>query len=342
MKATVSSRPHDGVDAAAAARRLCRRGFVIAVVCAMVVACAVESEPDAPGSPADTMPAAAAAMPLPDLIVAERGGFIPEGIEYDMANGRLLTGSLSEGTIFEIHPDGSVVPAVSDPDLVSSVGIEVDELRDRLLVANSDFAVFQNGAPGQAKLGVYNLASGDRIAMVDLAAAIPDVGADAAYFANDVVAADDGAAYVTDTQMNLIYRVSPEYEASVLHRFGDGGAGPNGIVEHPAGYLLVARGATLWKVPLDNPAGAAEVTLPEEIPGQDGMVWSAGRLAIVSSANRVVALTSSDDWVTADLAAAAGYDTPATTAAVVGDDVYVVHPAFAGDTPPSFERVVFR
>ena len=131
------------------------------------------------------------------------------------------------------------------------------------------------------------------------------------------------------------------YEASVLHRFDDG-AGPNGIVEHPGGYLLVARGATLWKVPLDNPAGAAEWTLPEEIPGQDGMVWSAGRLAIVSSANRVVALTSSDDWVTADLAAAAGYDTPATTAAVVGDDVYVVHPTFAGDDPPSIERVVFR
>ena len=153
MKATVSSRPHDGVDAAAAARRLCRRGFVIAVVCAMVVACAVESEPDAPGSPADTMPAAAAAMPLPDLIVAERGGFIPEGIEYDMANGRLLTGSLSEGTIFEIHPDGSVVPAVSDPDLVSSVGIEVDELRDRLLVANSDFAVFQKRCPRSGETG---------------------------------------------------------------------------------------------------------------------------------------------------------------------------------------------
>ena len=49
MKATVSSRPHDGVDAAAAARRLCRRGFVIAVVCAMVVAgdCGVLLEAEA-------------------------------------------------------------------------------------------------------------------------------------------------------------------------------------------------------------------------------------------------------------------------------------------------------
>ena len=320
-----------------ARRHLAGSWVLVAALCVVMGGCGGEPQPDVAASAP-----ARVAESLPDVIVAQRGGFIPEGVEYDMTHGRLLTGSLSEGTIFEIQPDGGVVPAVSDPDLVSSVGIEVDELRGRLLVANSDFAVFQGGATGQAKLGVYDLASGDRIAMVDLAAAIPDAGADAAYFANDVVAADDGAAYVTDTRMNLIYRVSPEYEASVFHRFDDGGAGPNGIVDHPGGYLLVARGATLWKVPLDNPGGAAEVTLPEEIPGQDGMVWSAGRLAIVSSANRVVALTSADDWVTADLAAAASYETQATTAAVVGDDIFVVHPTFAGDDPPSFERVVFQ
>ena len=118
---------------------------------------------------------------------------------------------------------------------------------------------------------------------------------------------------------------------------------PNGIVHHPGGYLLVARGATLWKVPLDDPGTAAEVTLPEEVPGQDGMVWTAGRLAIVSnSANRVVALTSDDDWATAQIAGVASYEEQATTAAVVGDDVYVVHPHFADEDPPSFERVTFE
>ena len=30
---------------------------------------------------------------IPDRIVAERAGFIPEGIEYDTNNGRFLTGS---------------------------------------------------------------------------------------------------------------------------------------------------------------------------------------------------------------------------------------------------------
>ena len=114
-------------------------------------------------------------------------------------------------------------------------------------------------------------------------------------------------------------------------------------MHHPGGYLLVARGATLWKVPLDDPAASSEVTLPQEVPGQDGMVWSAGRLAIVSnSANQVVALTSDDDWATASVAGVAPFEIQGTTAAVVGDDVYVVHPHFADEDPPSITRVTFE
>ena len=313
---------------------------VIAIAGALLAACGSEPEEAATAPP----PEAAPAPPmLPDVIVAERGGFIPEGVEYDMDNGRLLTGSLSEGSVFQLHEDGRVTPLVTDPDLVSSVGIEADELRDRLLVANSDRSVFEGGTRGQAMMGVYNLTSGERIAMVDLAAAVEDAGDDAAFFANDVAVADDGTAYVTDTRMNLVYRVNTDYAASVFHRFDDDGAGPNGIVEHPAGYLLVARGDALWKVPIADPASATAVMLPEDIPGQDGMVWSAGRLAIVSNSdNRVVALTSSDEWMTADLAGVATYEPQATTAAVVGDDVYVVHPHFADDDPPSVTRVEFQ
>ena len=290
----------------------------------------------------DIVPAPLAAAP-PDVIVAERGGFIPEGVEYDQRNRRFLTGSLSEGSIFEIQNDGRLVTVVSDPDLVSSVGIEVDELRHRLLVANSDRAVFDGGVTGHAKLGVYDLTSGDRIATVDLGAVVTDVGDDTAHFANDVAVADDGTAYVTDTQLNALYQVDTSYEASVLYRFEDGGPGPNGLVYHPSVFLLVARGDTLWKVPVDEPARATEVVLPETVPGQDGLVWSGRRLVIVSnSANKAVALTSTDEWATAELAGVAPYETQATTGAVVDDDVYVVHAHFAEEDPPSLERVVFQ
>ena len=310
------------------------------VLCVVVSGCAGESEPD----PAAEMPVSAAPTPaseaLPAVIVANRTGFIPEGVEYDMANGRLLTGSLSEGSVFEIGPDGQVTEFVNDPELVSSVGIEADEAYGRLFVANADRSVFQGEGQGQAKLGVYDLSTGSRIAMVDLASTVTDPPEDAAYFANDVAVADNGTAYVTDTQLSVIYEVSTEYEASLLHRFDDGGSGPNGIVYHPAGFLLVARGATLWKVPVDDPATLTEVLVAEEITGQDGMVWSAMRLVIVSNdANRIVALRSEDEWGTAEVVGVGAYEPQATTAAVVGDAIYVVHPHFADDDPPSVSRV---
>ena len=314
--------------------------FWVGVLSVVVSGCASEPAPD----PAAEMPAsaapAAASETLPAVIVANRTGFIPEGVEYDMANGRLLTGSLSEGSVFEIGPDGQVTEFVNDAELVSSVGIEADEAYGRLFVANADRSVFQGEGQGQAKLGVYDLSTGSRIAMVDLASTVTDPPEDAAYFANDVAVADNGTAYVTDTRLSVIYEVSTEYEASLLHRFDDGGSGPNGIVYHPAGFLLVARGATLWKVPVDDPATLSEVLVAEEITGQDGMVWSAMRLVIVSNdANRVVALRSEDEWGTAEVVGVGAYEPQATTAAVVGDAIYVVHPHFADDDPPSVSRV---
>ncbi|MBM3779045.1 MAG: hypothetical protein FJW23_12570 [Acidimicrobiia bacterium] len=322
-----------------------RHPLLALVLCpALLVGCTAAPEPDS--EPMDAAASEAmepAAGELPPTIVAARGGFAPEGVEFDTTRRRLLTGSLSEGSIFEFHPDGQITAVVTDPDLVSSVGIEVDELRERLLVANADRSVFQSGGVGTAALGIYNLGTGDRIAMVDLAATVTDRPEGAGHFANDVTVTSDGTAYVTDTRMGVIYRVGTDHAASVFHRFGQG-VSPNGLVAHPDGYLLVGAGATLWRVPLDNPAAAAMVTLPEEIPGQDGLVWTAdGLLAIVSnSGNRVVALASDDGWTTASLAGVARYETQATTAAVVGDDLYVVHPHMNDQDPPSVERVTFE
>ncbi len=58
--------------------------------------------------------------------------------------------------------------------------------------------------------------------------------------------------------------------------------------------------------------------------------------------NHVVALTSEDDWATAQIVGVAPYETLATTAAAVGDDIYVIHPHIIDADPPTLERVVFR
>ncbi len=298
-------------------------------------------------APPPAAPAASAASDsgLPDRIVAERGEFIPEGIEFDHANRRILTGSLAEGTVFEIGTDGSLSPVVLDPELVSSVGIEVDEPRDRLLVANSDRAAFGGASQGQAKLGVYSLTSGERIAMVDLGPLAG--GGEGAFFANDVAVTVDGTAYVTDTMRNVIYRVGTDYEPSLFYRFeAMEGLGLNGIVAHEDGYLIVVasgENGVLYKVPLGDPSGAAAVALDQPVNGADGLDWTAdGQLASTSnSTSSVVLLDSTDGWASATTAGTATFEGQATTGTRVDDEFYVVQPQFTGPEQPVILRAIF-
>jgi sugar lactone lactonase YvrE len=324
-------------------------GLVIGVT-ALVTACTPESEAPAPTPTAApeapaAAPAVAPACAMPDCIRAVRGGFIPEGIEYDTDNGRFLTGSLSEGSIYRIGEDGSVTAVIQDPDLVSSVGIEVDEERDRLLVTNSDSGVFQGQSKGHAKLGVYNLNTGERLAMVDLGATI---GPGARHFANDVTVDGEGNAFVTDSFANAIYRVTPDYQATVMHRFTDlpQGALLNGIVYHEGGYLLAVAEERIYKVPLANPAGTTQVNVSDPVGGQDGIVLTRdGRLVATSNSQtepRLVAFRSDDNWISAQRVGVAVLNGQATTAAIVGDEVWAVHPHFADAEPPTIERGVFQ
>lgn len=329
------------------------RGKTLLVLAGILLAAACSREPESP-------PAAPAAAPPPPpapttavparnrTILIERGGFIPEGIEYDQTNRRFLSGSLVEGSVFEIGEDGKLTALVSDPDLVSSVGIEVDEERGRLLVTNSDRSAFQPGNVGQAKLGIFNSTSGEKLAMVDLGAVIGAATGDPPrFFANDVTVDSEGNAYVTDTFQNVVYKVTPDFQASVLHRFGalEGGAALNGIVYHDGGYLLVVAGQDIYRVPLANPADTAQVTVTDPVVGQDGIVLTPeGRLASVSNSSdepQIVLFESTDDWVTARRAGAARLNGQATTVAVVGNELWVVHPHFADADPPSLELAVF-
>jgi hypothetical protein len=281
---------------------------------------------------------------IPGRIVMERGGFIPEGIEFDTNARRFLTGSLVDGTIYEIANDGRLTAVVIDDELVSSIGIEADEARDRLLVANSDRSVFDGTGPGIAKLGVYRLSTGERIAMVDLGA-VAGGGQQSVVFTNDVTVDQAGNAYLTDTRMNLIYRVDSEYRASVLYRFpAMTGLGLNGIVHHQDGFLIVVAvggQGMLYRVPIDDPTQARPIDLSQPATGADGLVWAAdGRLIVVSnSTGSALAYTSDDGWRSAELIDSAQFEGQATTGAAVDDEIYVVQPHFNDDEAPVVLKV---
>ena len=278
----------------------------------------------------------------PDRIVAERGGFVPEGIEYDNNRNRFLTGSFADGTIYEVTSSGRLVPVITSPDLIASIGIEVDESRDTLYVANSNTGI-PNGA---AELGIYNLATGEQLAMVDLAASIPDKPADASHFANDVAVSKAGVAYVTDSNMKIVYKVDKYYRASVLIDFGlDAEFGLNGIEYHPAGYLILASPGTgqLIRVPVDNPQRWELIDLDVPAMGVDGIVWTAdgSLVGISNNRSRAVKYASDDNWRSARLTGMASYSGQSTTGAVVGNEIYVIQPHFSDDEPPEILRAKF-
>lgn len=270
--------------------------------------------------------------PGPDLVVLESLNLKPEGIEYDAARGRFLVGSRTAGIINAVADDGTLTAVVSDPGLDVTLGLHIDRAQQRLLAAG-----VLEGADRPA-LGIFDLASGEPIHVVDLGA----VAAPGMHLANDVVSDAAGNAYVTDTLAAAIYRVDPDGQATV---FADGEALrlANGIEIHDERYLIVATlsGPSLLRVPLDDPEALTAVGASIAIAG-DGIVFTDnGDLAVVTPAGAVQRWHSADDWQTAALvgswdATQLGFGTP-TTAATRGAEVYVIFAHLFDAAPTQFE-----
>jgi len=343
----------------APARRPARTAIAASVRCAALLlalglaGCApAETADEAAGEGAGLTPAAGA---LPDVVRIEDPGLHPEGVEYDAGGERFLVSSVTRGTVTAVGDDGRHEVFITDPDITSSIGIHIDRSRGRLLVANSNVAVFQD-QPGHARLGAYDLETGERVFMAELGA----LTGGESQFANDVTSDPDGNAYVTNTLTPVIYRVSPDGEATIWAQdeiLGGDGFGLNGIDLHPDGYLLVAQAGRrqILRIPLDDPSDIHVVGIAEAFDA-DGLTLTAGGDLIAvattgegdAAATEVLRLQSSDGWETARVAGRAPAAQNATTAAVRGDAVYVVDARFAdmgGETPaPHFDitRVAFR
>lgn len=277
----------------------------------------------------------------PDLILVAQPGLFPEGIEYDVMNGRFLLGSLGEGTVYAVNDDGTFQPFIEDDDLLSSVGLEIDAARNRLLVANTANIFADPSLEVAAYLGIYDLATGERLDMIDLLVDAP--GGD--HFANDIAVDADGNAYVTDSNYG-VFKVDTDGGISTFAAAEVGITAPNGIVYHPDGYLIVADAATggLYKVPVNDPGSASQIGLEQSIFG-DGMAWHPNGNLIVFDYNSssVLSLSSADDWATAVIEATSP-DHPASTIAVRGEQIYAVYPHFKelydGTSPEAFEIVL--
>lgn len=280
--------------------------------------------------------AAPAAAHAP-VITGHAASLYPEGVAYDPSRDGFLVTSIKHGTVSAVSRDGRTRTLVDDPALLSTIGVHVDAARGRILVASGDLGLADRSTPATkgktALLGIYSLRTGERLALVDLAAAAGDGGA---HLANDVAVGRDGTAYVTDSAAGMVYSVTTSGVASVLSRdarlASPDGNGANGIVERD-GVLIVGNysAGTLWRIPVSRPEGLRRVAV-EQMVGVDGLtVEPDGSIIAVTNglggAGRAAVreLRPSRDWTAATVRESRAWpDAAPTTAAVRRGTVYVL------------------
>lgn len=275
----------------------------------------------------------------PDQVNFTQTGLYPEGQQYDSQGSRFLVSSQTAGRIGQVSDDGTYTPFGDDASLVSTIGLNLDAGRDRLLVAVSDpgYNAARTSAATKGKLAglaVFTRSTGAFGRYVPLSSLRP---AAAGHFANDVAVDDQGNAYVTDSYAPLIYKVDLQGTATVFLENAAlaapaGTFGLNGIVYHPDGYLLVAKSdeGKVLKVPLSNPAGFSTVALPAglSLAGDDGLLLydKTTLLAACNAQGRVYRLTSSDGFAT--ISGSSSFSTGAvypTTLSRRGSESYVLY-----------------
>jgi hypothetical protein len=297
--------------------------------------------------------------PIPQKITFTREALYPEGVSHDATGERFLVTSLRFGTIGSVMYNGVYTPFIEDQDLISTIGLKVDEPRKRVLVAVSDPGAGVRTSPATAgrfaALGIYNLQNGARIHFVNLGALRPGMR----HFANDITTDPQGNAYVTDSFSPIIYKVDVNGNATVFfenERFATqpGEFGFNGIVYHPSGYLIVAfsKENKLFKLPVADPSAYSEVKLNTMLMGPDGLLLSNNgkQLIVVNNAGgvmpgKVLSLESEDKWENAILANT--FETPAvfpTTATAYKKEVFVLYAylnrLFSNTQPPVAEFTI--
>lgn len=253
----------------------------------------------------------------------------PEGVVYDPFNDYFLVSSITRGDVGKVSRGGVYTPFITDDALVSSIGLEIDKIRKRLLVVNS------NMATGLAQLAIYNLNTGLRLNLVNLSTLLPG----APHFANDVAVDAEGNAYVTDSFSPIIYKVDAQGNATIFFQDASfataaGQIGFNGIEYHPDGFLLVAFSSRnqVVKIPLNKSLAYSIVQLNAELNRPDGMLISKdGRqLIVVNNAGgaegKIISFTSNNKWETGQ--ATDTYNTGTvfpTTATADGKKVYTLY-----------------
>ena len=261
----------------------------------------------------------------------------PEGVAYDAKEKLFYVSSARLGTVGKVDMAGKYSILYTDTAHKSSYGMKVHPDGRRLFVCISDANYSKFSDPStyrsMARLISIDLRTGKKLSDTDLSRLVPGK-----HFANDVAFDKEGNAYVTDSFANAIYKVSSGQKATVFAKsdlFKTEGAGLNGIVVHPNGYLLVASSGKgcVFKIDLKDPTVIQMVKVDQFFPGADGLAFDGKSLSLVQNGgvNKIFKLESKDDFVTAEPIAATAasqlFGFP-STATLDGTSVWVIDAKF--------------
>jgi sugar lactone lactonase YvrE len=275
------------------------------------------------------------ALSLPPVIVGHTASLHPEGVAWDPTRHGFLVSSVRHGTVSFVAPDGTVRPFAADDRMVSTFGLHVDAVRGRVLVTFGDIGLGERSTPDSIRrssgVGIFDLATGRLLHLVDLGTTPGPHGA------NDLAIDAAGNAYVTDVFSTELYRVDQHGRASVLAqdpRFAAASFGMNGIVVHPAGYVLAVNyeSGRLFRIRLHGDHRVDEVALDRPLIAGDGMALRRdGTLVVVTNGlggagtDAIQFVRPQPGWSSANVGPAVAWpDKSPTTVALTPRGAYVV------------------
>ncbi len=303
-----------------------RRILPLAALLLSIASCSKDENSTLLQAPDENVAALKTSGVLPSSILFTETNLFPEGVVFDKFNNRFYVSSATRGDIGIVDASGNYEVFINDPALTATAGLEIDAARKFLYV--SDF-------PGS--VGIYDLSSGERVMLVDLASLTPG----GAVFINDIALDPQGNAYVTNSFAPIIYKISRDGTAGIFFQdprfaLGPGEFGFNGIeygTDH-GGYLLVAYSAAnqVIKIPIADTSAAAVVSLDDDLAGPDGLLLSKDgkQLIVVNNAGggegNVSSISTTDNWQSGIINSS--FNTGAvfpTTVTSDGKDVFVLY-----------------
>ncbi|KRD05103.1 gluconolaconase [Flavobacterium sp. Root901] len=273
----------------------------------------------------------------------------PEGVAFDKAANVFYVSSARLGTIGKVTKEGKYTELYRDKSLKSTYGLKVHPDGKKLYICAGDANYSKFSTPDtkkkMARLIIIDLKSGKKTSDIDLSGLVPGE-----HFPNDLAFDSNGNAYITDSYADVIYKVDTSGNAVVFSKselLKSAGVGPNGIVFHPQGFLLVANNGTgaLVKIEVANPEKASKVKIEQFFPSADGLLLndnSTITLVQNGGANKIFKIKTADGWVSAQVAESTSVEDRfafPSTAAIAGDEIWVMNANFSelteGNNVPS-------